>query len=513
MRCRLGPILHLRQPTSTEWRFSIGVWVASPDNGLRVSFPAAANATVSTSPTSYGDFDGAQWLGWDVSIPRQANEFRTTYTIDGWPKGPLTVDEVAIPAIGQAPRIAFFSCNGVQDPKSWTSQPDMERLWRRMRDRHGKPADSNGAGGAYHVLLGGGDQIYCDGVWRDVKRLASLDTWDKRRLAKTNPALINAIEAAYGSMYDRWNESWFADLFCRVPGVYTWDDHDIFDGWGSYEDDLQSSPVLDAIFQKARRAFTLFQLGGLGRADNPGFDPNARHFLQAARFDDAYDILLLDLRSHRTTTRVMAEAQWSALHEYLARRAAAGTTPAHLLVVSSIPVVYLNFATAEGFLNWLPWRQELEDDLRDQWESPSHQEERARLIMTLLDHAKAAGTRITILSGDVHVGARGRIVSQRPAHLMGEESEAIIHQLTSSAIVFPAPSALTLGCERYPRRARPRCSLPPRWRRRWSPCRRHTSSWPTTTGCRSNRMPTGPIRGSGCGRGGSRMTRTWPRRS
>jgi hypothetical protein len=64
--------------------------------------------------------------------------------------------------------------------------------------------------------------------------------------------------------------------------------------------------------------------------------------------------------------------------------------------------------------------------------------------MTLLDHAGAAGTRVTIVSGDVHVGARGRIVSRRPEHRVAAEPEAVVHQLTSSAIVFPPPDAVAL---------------------------------------------------------------------
>jgi hypothetical protein len=65
--------------------------------------------------------------------------------------------------------------------------------------------------------------------------------------------------------------------------------------------------------------------------------------------------------------------------------------------------------------------------------------------MTLLDHAQAARTRVTILSGDVHVGARGRISSRRPEHLLAQETEVLMHQLTSSAIVYPPPKALTLA--------------------------------------------------------------------
>jgi hypothetical protein len=380
---------------------------------------------------------------WNVTIPRPKQELRTSYTIDQLDEGKVDVDDVVIPAAGKSPRISFFSCNGVQDPRDWTSQPEMEALWERMHQRHKANPAADGSGGPYHVLLGGGDQIYCDSVWKDVARLAKLDTWDKRKALKASAALTADLERHYAKLYLRWHDSWYAELHSRVPSLNIWDDHDIFDGWGSYSDDLQICDAFKAIFAQARRAFMLFQVGGGAAAGAPCVDPAGAHFLQTMRLGDELDVLILDLRSQRTAKRVMGADQWQAVSDYLAARAK--QPGAHLLVVSSIPVVYLNFGAAETFFDWAPWRQDLEDDLRDHWESAPHQEERSRLIMALLNHGKETKSRITLLSGDVHVGSRGRIVSRRPAHLLPSESESVIHQLTSSAIVFPPPGALALA--------------------------------------------------------------------
>jgi hypothetical protein len=451
MQRLVGPILHLKQGDSQTWRFTVSVWArrergASSAKQLTLTFDSTSQATVDPTPRDAGGFHNGRWLIWNVSIPRRAAELETSYLLEGFTDGAVEVDRVVVPAVDQAPRVAFFSCNGVQHPEDWTTQPEMERLWNRMHERHDAPENPDGSAGPYHVLVGGGDQLYCDKIWSDVPELQALDTWEKRQQAKVRPALRREIEAMYASFYARWRVSWSADLLARIPGLYIWDDHEIFDGWGSYEENLQQSEVFKAIFAVARKAFMLFQLGGDLR---PGrslcLGPQEGHFLQAVHFPAQFDVLALDLRSQRTQGQVMAETQWSALKKYLQDREAAGGTAPHLLVVSSVPVVYLNFAAAERFLDWLPWRQNLEDDLRDQWESPAHQEERARLIMTLLDHAKAAQTRVTILSGDVHVGARGRITSRRPEHLLGQETEEVMHQLTSSAIVYPPPRALTLA--------------------------------------------------------------------
>lgn len=445
MKRRIGPILHLRACEPKDWSFSVGLWLDTSDKPPTLAFDPAAKAVISALATAPDAFGGASWTYWNVTIARQNAELQTSYDIDGLDEGKVHVDDVVIPALGQSPRISYFSCNGVQDPRDWTTQPEMEVLWERMHARHRAGVCPDGSGGPYHVLLGGGDQIYCDSVWMDVPRLSKLDTWEAREKANVSEALVRDLEKHYAKLYLRWHESWFAELHSRVPGLYIWDDHDIFDGWGSYSEGLQASPVFRAIFAQARRAFVLFQLGGGVAAGAPCLDRTGAHFLQAVRLSEALDVVILDLRSQRTPTVVIGDDQWRALGAYLTERAARKPVGSHLLVVSTIPVVYLNFAAATTFFDWLPWRQDLEDDLRDHWEHKDHQEERARLIMTLLDHAAATKSRVTLLSGDVHVGARGRITSKRPSHLVADESETAIHQLTSSAIVFPAPSALALA--------------------------------------------------------------------
>jgi hypothetical protein len=443
---RIGPILHHRRGTPAEWNFAVGLWLERSDGEPlpALTFAHAANAVVTGPVTTSGTFGGAEWVYWKVSVPRQPQEFPTDYRIDGLDDGPVAIDGVVVPGQNKSPRIAFFSCNGVQDSADWTTTPAMEELWTRMLERHRAGIQPDRSGGAYHLLLGGGDQIYCDSVWESVPALEKRKSWKDRRKIQVGPALHRALERHYASLYSRWGMSAFAEMHARVPGIYTWDDHDIFDGWGSYGDDLQGCDVFKAIYAQACRAFTLFQIGG-DKADSLCVDPAADHFLQAAHPSDELDVLLLDLRSGRGERQVMSADQWSALNAYLGQRAAQKPAAAHLLVVSSIPLVYLNFGSAESFLDWVPWQQELEDDLRDQWESRDHQEERARLIMTLLNHSKETSSRVTVLSGDVHVGSRGRIVSRRPAQLLPGESETIVHQLTSSGIVYPPPGAFALA--------------------------------------------------------------------
>lgn len=222
-------------------------------------------------------------------------------------------------------------------------------------------------------------------------------------------------------------------MLARVPGIFTWDDHDIFDGWGSHAAKDLDSPYFRAVYEAAEKAFVAFQLGG-GRHVVPQEGSGRRHFLQHLHFatgDRELDLVLLDLRSARRPDEVLGRAQWADLKRLLARINAtpAPTGGRHVLVVSSVPVLYLGFGGVERALEKLPLRTYLEDDLRDQWESPAHRGERAALVMNLLECAEKDRVRVTLLSGDVHVAARGRITATRKG--------AAIEQLISSPIAHP----------------------------------------------------------------------------
>lgn len=55
------------------------------------------------------------------------------------------------------------------------------------------------------------------------------------------------------------SEKGMKEAFASIPSVMIWDDHDIFDGWGSYPDDLLFSSVFQGIYQVACRFYLLFQ--------------------------------------------------------------------------------------------------------------------------------------------------------------------------------------------------------------------------------------------------------------
>ena len=450
----LGPVLYADQSDAVQWRFSIGLLL---DGG-----PAAPPVDVTASmglvgpPVRVADFSaevGACFWRWPVVVDRAVHPSELTYSINPRENAQgefqkASFGPVHVPARSELPRMGFFSCNGVSSEKLFHAAKDLDALWEDVN------RGQNG-GGKLHILIGGGDQLYADSLWSTNSALRAFSDLSFRERCEKPVSEEFEIELRreFVTLYvQRWNRPEPAKAFSRIPGVFTWDDHDIVDGWGSHPTELQSSATYKAVGRAAYRAFEAFQLAGVDRGlVVRGDGDGSKHYLQSLRLHDEssfLELLLLDLRSERTLNQVMSDAQWTGLKRRMQARETemgqgdAAKKPNHLLVVSSIPVVYLRFAAAEQVLGVIPGEQEIEDDLRDHWESPLHRGERARLLMNLLEHSKKGRCRVTLLSGDVHVGARGQVVSTRPEHLQLGEVQAIIDQITSSGIVHPAPGWL-----------------------------------------------------------------------
>jgi hypothetical protein len=71
----------------------------------------------------------------------------------------------------------------------------------------------------------------------------------------------------------------------------------------------------------------------------------------------------------------------------------------------------------------------LENDLRDAWEHKLHNSERKVLVKALFKLVRS-GTKVSILSGDVHTSSVFR---------MKDDKGSLIYQLTSSAITYNLP--------------------------------------------------------------------------
>ena len=97
-----------------------------------------------------------------------------------------------------------------------------EALWRDIVAKHKKP------GTPYHVILGGGDQLYND----NVMALEVMEEWlampkEERLKYVPSKAMVDAVEDYYLQAYlSHTHYHVAADMLKQVPQVNEWDDHD-----------------------------------------------------------------------------------------------------------------------------------------------------------------------------------------------------------------------------------------------------------------------------------------------
>ena len=125
----------------------------------------------------------------------------------------------AVPSMSQSMHIMFHSCNGFSvgtDEDAWSGPA----LWNDvLRSHEQKP---------FHVMIGGGDQIYNDGVRVDgpLKAWTAIGNPKKRREYHFDEELRKACDMYYFNHYVEWYTTEpFASANGQIPQVNIWDDH------------------------------------------------------------------------------------------------------------------------------------------------------------------------------------------------------------------------------------------------------------------------------------------------
>ena len=330
-----------------------------------------------------------------------------------------------VPSSTEKPKFAYASCNGFSSPDLLAKTDEPYLLWDKLIDQHNNEP--------FSILIMGGDQVYADELWSKVKELeewSRLNMNDKMK-RKATKAMIRNLDTFYESLYlKKWSDEQMSLCLATIPTVMMWDDHDIFDGWGSYPQELLDCDVYQNIFKTAKKYFEIFQIRSL--KNQTLLTKDRTHFSFALKFRN-YHILGLDNRTQRSIYQVMGNDQWKDLNTYLDEN----ILNDNLLVLSAVPVVYRDFSLTENLVDFTSWQEELTDDLKDHWRAKEHQGERMRLIMRLfmnIEKRKVSkrNTRTVILSGDVHVGSLGVINDHK--------NQNKIHQVVSSGIVHTPPS-------------------------------------------------------------------------
>lgn len=160
-----------------------------------------------------------------------------------------------VPAMGQSMNIMFHSGNGFGPSVDSNRFCGPDPLWRDILNEHQTRP--------FHVMIGGGDQIFNDSV---ITNSTHFQEWIKiknagERYGMPFTAEFRAeLEQFYLERYASWfSQGLFSLANSQIPMVNMWNDHEIFEGFGSYHDDFMQSMVISGLGRIAFKYYLLFQ--------------------------------------------------------------------------------------------------------------------------------------------------------------------------------------------------------------------------------------------------------------
>ena len=356
-------------------------------------------------------------------------------------------------------RGGFFSCNGYDatTPKEQALVSNYDNVWNHLHSIHEKSP--------LHILLWGGDQSYNDFVIEDV---SYLQDWSKLPFNDekwTYPFTAEAMEDVERYYFYTYAEHWerrpeMKRALGSIPSMMMWDDHDIFDGAGSYPPELQQSPIMAGLFEAAQKMRLLFQhhtTSEKARAHRL-FGFQGHNYL--ARCGPDLLILGADGRTERTVETVHHENTWDIIFEKLDSELG---QVKHLIVLFPIPFSFVRIKVAESLLE--RWKNltsstrnvallstqnsvfglpEIYDDLLDEWVHESHMGERNHVLQRFQKLSEEKKVRITFFSGDVHCCGVSRFRTHTPQLPMPLHDRKLMYQIISSAIVNKPPPRIVI---------------------------------------------------------------------
>ena len=163
---------------------------------------------------------GVTFWRFNLEIELGSEQARVAYRIN---RGPAI--GFWVPARGQTMNMMFHSCNGFSlsvDPNHF-SGPDP--LWRDVLNNHQTRP--------FHVMIGGGDQIYNDRATKDTKLFQdwlTVKNPEHKHSAQFTVEMQDELEDFYLNRYAMWfSQGLFGMANSQIPMINIWDDHDIID--------------------------------------------------------------------------------------------------------------------------------------------------------------------------------------------------------------------------------------------------------------------------------------------
>ncbi|KAJ5347729.1 WW/Rsp5/WWP [Penicillium brevicompactum] len=363
-------------------------------------------------------------------------------------------------------------------------------MWKDIMQKHNEI-------GGFHAQLCLGGQIYADRMWKEIpslKQWLTLSGKESRKNAPWTAANQQDVSHAYFHYYtSHFDQPYIRESFAQIPYICQIDDHDIFDGFGSYPEHMQFSNMFKNIGRIGIEMYLLFQhhttLDLLRNVNNDmdlfTITGTGWHFVKY--LGPGVVVVGPDCRSERNPHQVMAGPTYQGLFPKIAMLP---PSVQHCLWMVAVPLIYPRLETAEhiaqtvatgkravtGAYNVLgkvtssvagvvgakdfvgsgfdsvkravgksglmggilsPFGEfNSMDELRDQWTHESKDLERTYLIRTLQGIAHQKSLRMTFLSGAVNVCGAGLV--HDPSNPSDHKT---MYQLIASPVVnTPPPS-------------------------------------------------------------------------
>ncbi|RFU36078.1 hypothetical protein B7463_g237, partial [Scytalidium lignicola] len=354
--------------------------------------------------------------------------------------------------------------------------------------------------GGFHVQLGLGDQIYGDRLWKEIpllKQWLAMSGKENRKSAAWTARHEEDVSHAYFHYYtSHFDQLYLREAFAQIPHILQINDHDIFDGFGSYPDYMQQSNMFKNIGRIGIEMYLLFQhhttLEILRNVhtdvDLFTITGSGWHFVKY--LGPAVVVVGPDCRSERNQRQVLAGPTYQGIFPKVALLP---PSVQHCIWMISVPIVYPRLEAVESIAHTITTGKkavtgtynllgkvtssvagvvggkevvqqgfsqvkkavgksglmggvlntfgdiDIADELRDMWTHESKDLERTYLIRTLQGIAHQKGIRMTFLSGDVMCCGAGLV--HDPSHPGDHKT---MYQIISSSVVAAPPPSYVL---------------------------------------------------------------------
>ncbi|KFX88504.1 hypothetical protein O988_09005, partial [Pseudogymnoascus sp. VKM F-3808] len=404
---------------------------------------------------------GVTFWRFNIEVELTDKQQRIAYRINN---GPAT--GFWVPALGQSMNMMFHSCNGFSLSVNSDQFSGPDPMWRDVLNTHQTQP--------FHVMIGGGDQIYNDCVMNQAELFAdwiAIKNPMHKHNAPFTPEMQDELDEFYLNRYSMWfSQGLFGLANSQIPMVNIFDDHDIIDGFGSYPHHFMDSPVFSGLGNTAFKYYMLFQHQSsidegedtepswlLGETPGPYIKEHSRSVFMS--MGAGISFLGMDCRTERGREEVLSEETYHKIMDRCHDEIVLGETK-HLIVLLGVPIAYPRLVWLENILtsrvmdpvkalgragvfsnllNQFDGGVEILDDLDDHWTAKSHKKERQYLIEDLQDLAADKSVRITILGGDVHLAAIGQFISNPKLGIPKDKDHRYMPNVVSSAIVNTPP--------------------------------------------------------------------------